>query len=286
MPSVHTLVITHTHERIARTLMGLKAQTMSPRSITVAIDGDDPRIEPEIRRAASAIGQPITLVLRTRQAESRRAQNRNNAVRALLERGLDEHARLIFFDGDCIPCVDAVEAHSNALDTNPLSLGWAIRLSEDQTATLSDAQILDGTTDSVLDSKQRSSSGKAHFQTHKRIVMKKFGLTKPHKPGILSGNFGIRLSSFMAVNGFDESFTGWGMEDDDLARRLYMGGVKPRSVMDRAVVFHQYHPTDQPESWHDATNADRLSRETVRRCSLGLDNPMDQDEPVVIRIEP
>lgn len=286
MPSVHTLVITHTHERIARTLMGLNAQTLSPRSITVAIDGDDPRIEPEIRRAASAIGRPVTLVLRARQAESRRAQNRNNAVRALLGSGLDEHARLIFFDGDCIPCPGAVEAHARALDTNPLSLGWAIRLSEDQTARLSDEQVLEGGADAVIDAKQRASSKKAHFQTRKRIVMKKVGLTKPHKPGILSGNFGIRLSTFARVNGFDESFTGWGMEDDDLARRLYMGGVKPRSVMDRAVVFHQYHPTDQPASWHDATNADRLSRETVRRCALGLDNPMDQDEPVVIRVEP
>lgn len=286
MGSVHTLVITHTHERIARTLMGLNAQTVSPRTITVAIDGDDPRIEPEIRRAASALGRPITLVLRARQAESRRAQNRNNAVRALLESGLDEHARLIFFDGDCIPCVDAVEAHADALETHPLSLGWAIRLSEDQTAALNDQQILDGKTGSVLDPTQRASSGRAHFQTRKRIVMKRLGLTKPHKPGILSGNFGIRLSAFVDVNGFDESFTGWGMEDDDLARRLYMGGVKPRSVMDRAVVFHQHHPTDQPGSWHDATNAGRLSRETARRCALGLDRPMDQDEPVVIRVEP
>lgn len=279
------LIITHTHERIARTIMGLRAQTREPRTITVAVDGDDARIESEVRRAAAAIGRSVALVLRPRQSGSRRAQNRNNAVRSLLLRGIDEHADLIFFDGDCIPDPGAVAAHADALGTHPLSLGSAIRLGEDQTGTLTDEWILGGGIASVLDPAQRRSSGRAHFQTRKRIVMRSLGLAKTHKPGILSGNFGVRLIAFAHVNGFDESFTGWGMEDDDLARRLYMSGVKPRSVMDRAIVYHQHHPTEQPDQWHDARNASRLSAKAERRCSLGLDNPMDQDAPKVIRIE-
>ncbi len=292
MPALHALVITHTHERIARTLMGLASQTRAPDSITVACDSDDPRIEPEIQRASDALKRPITLLLRKRSEVACRSQNRNNVVRALIST-LERQGRtdfqndsLFFIDGDCIPNQIACDSHDHALRTHDLSLGWAVRLSPEQTESLSDDQILLGRTTEHLDEEQTQSSSKAHLQTRKRILLRKIGMTKPHKPGILSGNFGVRMSAFLEVNGFDESFTGWGMEDDDLARRLYMIGAKPKSVMNRAIVIHQYHPTEEPPNWKDSPNAHRLSEPCEARCESGIKKPAAQHEPRVIDIRP
>jgi len=286
MSDLHTLIITHTHERIARTLLGLGAQTLTPTSITVACDSDDERIQPEIQRASNLLKKPILLVLRKSSEHSCRSQNRNNAVRALLERGVQSDSRLFFIDGDCIPCSNACRTHLRALRSHELSLGWAVRLSPEQTDELTDEQVLSGSAESVMTREQHLSCTSAHRQARKRILLRIFKLIKPHKPGILSGNFGVRLQDFQEVNGFDESFTGWGMEDDDLARRLYMAGVRPQSVMDRAVVIHQYHPTHEPPNWKDSENAHRLSQSVAITCEHGLKKPAAQHEPRVIEVVP
>lgn len=45
----------------------------------------------------------------------------------------------------------------------------------------------------------------------------------------------------MAVNGFNQDFTGWGREDSELASRLYNLGLKKRGHPFMAVCFHLWH---------------------------------------------
>lgn len=277
----HCLVVTHTHERIARTLLGVARQSLPAASITVAADCDDERISDEVARAADMTGTRMRLVLRPRCPDSRRSQNRNNAVRALLDSGISDSSVLIFYDGDCIPDQGCNAAHLHALQRCDVSLGWAVRLTPEQTARLDDAQVLNGQISEHMTSAQQQDKRGVHRRTRKRIFLRRFGLTKPHKPGILSGNFALRLERYKQVNGFDESFTGWGAEDDDIARRLYMIGSKPGSSMLDAVVFHQYHTSEAPTEWGAAPNADRLSKPVTAVSTLGLNNPASQPDPVV-----
>ncbi|MBL4591300.1 MAG: hypothetical protein JKY96_05005 [Phycisphaerales bacterium] len=286
IPDLHALFVTHTHHRIARSLLAMQSQHLSPASITVGCDSDDPRIQPEIQRVADTLNREIHLVLRPRNEAASRSQNRNNAVRALIERGVENSANLVFYDGDCIACPISNEAHSKALQTGGLSLGWAVMLSEDQTLSLTDDQVLQGNTGSVLEPAQHRACSVAHRQCRKRIFLKKLRLTKPHKPGILSGNFAISLSTFRNINGFDESFTGWGMEDDDLARRAYLKNTRPVSSMNESIVFHQYHATERPKRWSDSPNAHRLLEPALARCEFGLDHPAPQSNPITTIVAP
>ena len=43
------------------------------------------------------------------------------------------------------------------------------------------------------------------------------------------------------VNGLDESYTGWGMEDSDLVIRLIRAGIYNKSARFSAPVFHLWH---------------------------------------------
>jgi len=61
--------------------------------------------------------------------------------------------------------------------------------------------------------------------------------------GIIGCNMGFWRDDLLAVNGFDEEYTGWGLgEDSDVGTRLYHLGRPRKFVYGRAVVYHLNHP--------------------------------------------
>lgn len=60
--------------------------------------------------------------------------------------------------------------------------------------------------------------------------------------GVFGSNMGYWLSDALAINGYDNRFTGWGSEDDDFADRLRMSGIRCKSVKYGAIAYHLHHP--------------------------------------------
>ncbi len=54
-------------------------------------------------------------------------------------------------------------------------------------------------------------------------------------------NMSFWRSDLVAVNGYDESFVGWGREDSDLAIRLMNNGLVKRFLKQRAIMYHVWH---------------------------------------------
>ncbi len=59
---------------------------------------------------------------------------------------------------------------------------------------------------------------------------------------VLGANMAFWKTDIITVNGYNETYTGWGKEDNDIALRLYLSGVIPKSVKFAALAFHLYHP--------------------------------------------
>jgi glycosyltransferase involved in cell wall biosynthesis len=59
--------------------------------------------------------------------------------------------------------------------------------------------------------------------------------------GVKTCNFSAWRSDLMRANGFDEAYSGWGLEDSDLVIRLLHGGVHHKSARFAAPVFHLWH---------------------------------------------
>ena len=76
----------------------------------------------------------------------------------------------------------------------------------------------------------------------------------------------------MRVNGFDESYEGWGLEDSDLVIRLLRAGVKHKTARYAAPVFHLWH-REHDRSGLDTNRQrlDRLVQSRHIRAALGLD---------------
>lgn len=286
MPRLIVVFITHTHERIARSVISMGAQSRRPDAIVVSCDGDTEAIRAEVARAAGFIGRPVLLVTRADTGEARPAQTRNNAVRAFRDRcGLRDDDRLVFFDGDCVSPGGVLAIHEQALRRRELSIGWRIELSPAQTARLADGGAYAAFRD-VADDPQRAEIRAVARTYRRRDLQRRLGLTKPHKPQVLGANFGVTASVFKAVNGLDETFTGWGMEDDDFGRRVYASGGRPALRLHDCVVLHQHHPTRSKGAWKDNKQAHRLDMAFSAACEHGLDNPWPQPSPVVSEIAP
>ncbi|WNB76499.1 MULTISPECIES: glycosyltransferase family 2 protein [Methylomonas] len=72
-------------------------------------------------------------------------------------------------------------------------------------------------------------------------------------------NLALWQADFLAVNGFDELFEGWGYEDSDLVIRLIHSGCKRKEGRFAAPVLHLWHPYND-RSQHDENYRRLLER--------------------------
>lgn len=89
--------------------------------------------------------------------------------------------------------------------------------------------------------------------------------------GIKTCNLSVWRSDLLRVNGLDESYEGWGLEDTDLVIRLLRVGVKHKTARYAAPVFHLWHQEQARSGLNE--NRQRLdllleSRDT--RAAVGL----------------
>jgi glycosyltransferase involved in cell wall biosynthesis len=59
--------------------------------------------------------------------------------------------------------------------------------------------------------------------------------------GVMTCNLSAWRRDLLQINGFDESYSGWGLEDSDLVIRLLRSGVNHKSARFAAPVLHLWH---------------------------------------------
>lgn len=292
MKTTHVIVCTHTTRHLARTLFGVACQTDEPASVTVSCDNADEAIASLVQdcsaRLGGAIARRVILVQRPHQGESRSSQVRNNAVRAMIAvehdgrmPGESDRSRLWFLDGDCCPMPEAQAMHLSLGRHGGLVVGFRIDLTAEQTEAMSEQRLMNGLWAIRPTKEQLAILRWRHRRYVRAAFLRRLGLSKPHKPKLLSANFSVGLGDYIRINGFDEAYVGYGQEDDDLGRRLYAAGVKPVIGVATAVALHQWHETRAPRAWAESPNAARFDAGFATRCRLGLVSEAAQPEPIV-----
>jgi glycosyltransferase involved in cell wall biosynthesis len=149
---------------------------------------------------------------------------------------------LVFLDGDCVPNPKFVQAHEVLAEKTCFVNGSRVLLSENLTRQVTSGQVkLENAT--VTD--WLSWRLKGDVNKLAQLVY------WPHAPGrretqfhwkqIRSCNFALWKDDFLAVNGFDESFEGWGHEDADLVLRLHHLGLCRINGFLGTEVYHLWH---------------------------------------------
>ncbi|MCC6426596.1 MAG: glycosyltransferase [Phycisphaerales bacterium] len=281
---IHVLVTTHTTRHLRRTLMGIAAQRLAPRTVMVSCDNDLEEIADLVRECSREFERPFVIVQRPNMGDCRVGQARNNGIRALLEFCDDPEARVLYLDGDCVASPNVTMIHDQRGRRADLLIGFRIELTPGQTDEgFAEVRLRSGESpiEPTADQLDQLSARDAKYR--RQLLLKRFGLTKAHKPKLLSAHFSVSLHSILRVNGFDEEFIGWGQEDDDFGRRLHASGARADIVIAGAVVFHQWHPTRAAGRWSDSAGVERFKRNLPFRCARGIDNPLDQP-PLSLRV--
>ena len=193
---------------------------------------------------------------------------------------------IVFLDGDCVPETDFIARHKQLAQADHFVNGSRVLLSS-------------ALTQRVILGEENICGRKAHFWLQQRLQGDASKLTHLLRlpdsswrtqrdfswKGIRSCNMGVWRSDFERVDGFDESFVGWGHEDADFVLRLHHAGVARKNGFCATEVYHLWHPeaARNSESLNARTVHERIGTGIVR-ASKGYAQTRHNDDAVVTRL--
>lgn len=263
--------------------------------IRALLDQTDPNFEVVI--ADDGSGQPTRDALAAFRNAARagglkrlvHAWQPDDGFRASAARNLGVFASqgeyLVFLDGDCVPRPDFIARHRLLAERGFMVSGSRVLLSEAFTkAVLASGeaihkrglswwlqQRLAGNTNKIVPLLNFPNTGLRHYRKVKWNRIK-------------SCNLAIWRDDYAAVDGFDESFVGWGHEDADVVLRLARHGIRRKGGAFSTEVFHLWHRenTRATESENRKRVEERMQT-GVTRADAGLSaHPKAEDRVEVI----
>jgi glycosyltransferase involved in cell wall biosynthesis len=234
--------------------------------IIIADDGSTANTQACVARLAAAAPMSIRHVWQPDQG-FRAAMARNRGT--LAARG----DYIVFLDGDCIPQRDFIARHRALSQPGCLMSGSRILMSERLTRRVLEEHIDVAGAGAATKLRWRLAGDLNKTLQPLGLRWPDLGRTKRSFSWrrIKSCNLGVWRSDLERVNGFDESFVGWGYEDSDLVLRLFHAGVARKDGALATEVFHLWHREarrDQ-ESSNRAVVLERAESKVVQ-ATVGL----------------
>lgn len=99
-------------------------------------------------------------------------------------------------------------------------------------------------------------------------------------------SYAMYKEDYIAVNGYDEKYMGWGLEDDDFGNRLTAYGVKGKEFTEEPIQLHLYHPFDPTKK--QSANEEYYYEQKIKIlqnrdffCKYGYNNSLMKDEIMI-----
>lgn len=266
--SARARVIVSTYNQLPALRLALRGylrQTTDDFALTVADDGSREDTQSFLRDFAREIeGLGIDFdVVRHADDGFRKTTIVNEAVRRSKGEPL-----LIFSDGDCIPPAHFVEHHVSVHEPWSFHVGGAYRLSQEASEAITAEDVDAGRFEMLGD--------ETHRRALRRLRRKSFWGTlsrRRNRPKILGLNFAMDRDLFVALNGYDERFATYAVEDTDIGDRAMR--LKPRArvknLYTRCDVYHLWHPETPGGRAESLALHERTAHPP--RCEVGLENP-------------
>jgi len=276
MTSVAVIVTTYNRpDALAAVLSGYLAQTDRNFDLIVADDGSTAETTAVIDAARHRADFGITQVWHE-DIGFRAAAIRNRAI----ARTNAEY--IIFSDGDCIPTPDFVARHRRMAEPGWFLSGNRILLSEAFTH-----RVLKDRIAVHAWSKGRWLRARCAGEVNRwlpflflppDLTLRKMFAQKWE--GVMTCNLSVWRRDLLKIDGLDEIYFGWGLEDSDLAIRLMQAGIRHKSARFAAPVLHLWHRENDrgslPENrrrLNEVIHSDRI------RAVRGLSQYTQEKEP-------
>ena len=221
-------------------LRGLTRQSDENFEVVVADDGSAPETAAMLKSWQSGLRQPLTHVWQEHRG-FRASEIRNRAILA------SSGAYCIFLDGDCIPRSDFVLEHRQLAEVGWFVVGNRVLMSKHLTDRVL-SQNLEPELWSLADACRARFNG--DINRIAPLLQASLGPVRKMRPqhwwGARSCNLAVWRADLDRVDGFDNSYVGWGLEDSDLLVRLLRAGVNRKDGRFSTGVLHLWHPLADP----------------------------------------
>jgi GT2 family glycosyltransferase len=254
MHTIDVIVATYNWpDALERTLIGFSQQTDLDFSIVIADDGSD-RVTGSVVKGF-AHKNPINITHCWQEDRGfRKARILNKAMKR------SQAQQVIFTDQDSIPHPSFAAEHRKRFIRNGVLVGGYLRLSQEYCGRLTNDMVEKGDyVGQVTNQRQKTLIWK-----HLKHLFYIFNPLHSRRPSIMGLNFSLDRQTFLAVNGFDVNYEGWGQEDSDLANRLWRARKPFRSFWHLCLAFHQWHP-------EHSTKKEKLNRIYYKRLNIPIE---------------
>lgn len=253
-------------DMLSACLRALAMQSVRPGEAVVSDDGSNPE---SVRRMQAAFGELPFPVRYVRQDDLgyRLAAARNNAIRAATG------DYLVSLDCDVLLLPDALAVHLQRARPGLFLAANRAWVGEQETRGFFSRELTPRLLDVIWAGSDRRHLRPAHRQFVRNRWLRKIGLARRNKPKILGCHFSLFREDVERVNGFDEQYVGWGLEDDDFALRLHRAGVRGQSLILEARALHLWHAPSGASAGSPRQSANWAyfcRRDIPARCGQGL----------------
>jgi len=224
---------------LRQVLEGYRHQTSQAFSLYIADDGSGSETRQLIESTRENFPVHITHLWHEDRG-FRKARIHNRAIRAVTE------PYILLTDGDCIPLPNLVATHLKHASRGNFISGRRILLSEGFTHRLLDGEATLRPGSSLLQWLPCRLRGDVNRLLP--ILMPPFlSGANDRLAGIRGCHLSLWRDDLLAINGFDESYEGWGREDSDLVARLLHAGIRRRNLQGCPVIhlWHRENPRHQ-----------------------------------------
>jgi glycosyltransferase involved in cell wall biosynthesis len=190
------------------------------------------------------------------------ARCRNSGIRASVA------PYILFTDGDCVFPLDHLQRHLEARRPGYARAGDCIRVDQCTSERIDADAIRSGRFVEWIERRDYRALRKTHLKSLAYQLLR-----RKDRPKLTGWNMAVWRDHLEQINGFDENFRGWGCEDDDLALRLRMSGVRIATSLGYTHGYHLWHPphATAPTKWNDGANVGYFRRPLVlARCLEGI----------------
>lgn len=215
---------------------GLYALTLQDNldfEVVIADDGSTPDVEKMIADFAATVSFPVKFVTHEDNGY-RRSTILNKATLA------SSGQKLIYMDGDCVPFSNHVSLHVQNLKPGFFCVGGRVMVSLEDSRALTKESIKAGRLADFL-----TPAATKHLRDKHRTSILQSALGMRRGPRIIGCNCSFMRDDLFRVNGYDETYNGFGKEDSDLRNRLRNNGFKGVSLFTQDIVCHLDHSLDK-----------------------------------------
>ena len=217
-------------EALKLCLASIMQQSVLPDEVLIGDDGSTAATETLIKKYIPKFPVPLVHIWQPDEG-FRLAAIRNKSF---------QHATgdyIIQIDGDLILHKDFIKDHISYAQKNTFVCGTKAMISKEASQKSEEKRIIDWKY--ITDNLINKTKGKPNKLLAKLFYLFKRG--KKQSRYVVGANMAFWRNDLLKVNGYDEDYTGWGKEDNDIAIRLYHAGIGIRFMNYAGIVYHIYH---------------------------------------------